>query len=176
MSDCCDSINSSPPGSSVHGISQARILEWVAIAFSRGSSPTRDQARVPCIGGWILYRLNHQGSSESVSHSVVFSCVRLFGIPWTAACRAPLSMGFYSPLRRLERAVIPFSRGSSQFRDGTQVSCIAGGFFTIWATRGPWGRYAKCSKSEEDKYYMITLICEILKRKSKTRSQIQRTD
>ena len=33
----------SPPGSSVHGISQARILEWVAISFSRGSSQPRDQ-------------------------------------------------------------------------------------------------------------------------------------
>ena len=32
----CDSMDCSPPGSSVHGISQARILEWVGIAFSRG--------------------------------------------------------------------------------------------------------------------------------------------
>ena len=34
----CDLINCSPPGSSVHGIFQARIREWVAVAFSRGSS------------------------------------------------------------------------------------------------------------------------------------------
>ena len=34
----CDPVDCSPPGSSVHGISQARILEWVAISFSRGSS------------------------------------------------------------------------------------------------------------------------------------------
>ena len=34
----CDPMNYGPPGSSVHGISQARILEWVAIPFSRGSS------------------------------------------------------------------------------------------------------------------------------------------
>ena len=38
MSDSCDPMNCSPPGSSVHGISQERILEWVAISFSRGSS------------------------------------------------------------------------------------------------------------------------------------------
>ena len=37
-----DPMDCSPPGSSVHGISQARILEWVAIAFSRGSSQPRD--------------------------------------------------------------------------------------------------------------------------------------
>ena len=37
--------------------------------------------------------------------------------------------------RILEWVAVPFSRGSSQSRDGTQVSHIAGGFFTIWATR-----------------------------------------
>ena len=41
----------SPPGSSVHGILQARILEWVAIPFSRGSSQPRDQTWVSCIAG-----------------------------------------------------------------------------------------------------------------------------
>ena len=47
-----------PPGSSVHGIFQARILEWVAISSSRGSSQPRDRAHVSfssCIGRWILY-------------------------------------------------------------------------------------------------------------------------
>ena len=43
------------PGSSVHFIFQARILEWVAISFSRGSSPPRDQIRVSCISRQILY-------------------------------------------------------------------------------------------------------------------------
>ena len=38
----CDLVDCSPPGSSVHGILQARILGWVAILFSRGSSPPRD--------------------------------------------------------------------------------------------------------------------------------------
>ena len=42
----CDPLDCSPPGSSVLGISQARILEWVAIAFSRGSSLTMDEAWV----------------------------------------------------------------------------------------------------------------------------------
>ena len=42
-------MDSSPPGSSVHGISQARILEWVAISFSRGSSWPRDRTQVSCI-------------------------------------------------------------------------------------------------------------------------------
>ena len=45
----------SPPGSSVHGIPQARILEWVSIPFSRGCSRLRDWTFVSCIGRWILY-------------------------------------------------------------------------------------------------------------------------
>ena len=39
------------PGSSVHGIFQARVLEWVAVSFSRGSSRPRDQTRVSCTAG-----------------------------------------------------------------------------------------------------------------------------
>ena len=49
----CDPTDCSPPGSSVHGILQARILEWVVISFSRGSSQPRDQTlqAVSCIMG-----------------------------------------------------------------------------------------------------------------------------
>ena len=45
----CDPMDSSLPGSSVHWILQAGILEWVAISFSRGYSRPRDQTQVPCI-------------------------------------------------------------------------------------------------------------------------------
>ena len=45
----CDPVDCSPPGSSVHGILQASVLEWVAISFSRGSSQPRDRTRVSCI-------------------------------------------------------------------------------------------------------------------------------
>ena len=47
----CDPMDCSPPGSSVHGILQARILEWVAISFSRGSFWSRHQTQVSCIAG-----------------------------------------------------------------------------------------------------------------------------
>ena len=46
-----DPVDCNPPGSSVHGILQARRLEWVAIPFSRGSSQPRDQTHVSCIAG-----------------------------------------------------------------------------------------------------------------------------
>ena len=48
-------MDCSPPGSSVHGIFQARILEWVAISFSRGSSQPRDRTRISSIGRWALW-------------------------------------------------------------------------------------------------------------------------
>ena len=50
----CDFMDCSPPGSSVHGILQARILERVAISFSRGSSQPRDWTWVSCIAGRIF--------------------------------------------------------------------------------------------------------------------------
>ena len=47
----CDPMNGSPPGSSVHGILQARLLEWLAISFSRGSSSPRNQTQISHIAG-----------------------------------------------------------------------------------------------------------------------------
>ena len=57
----CDPMDCSPAGSSVQGILQARMLEWVAISFSRESSALRDQAWVSC--RQILYCLSHQEST-----------------------------------------------------------------------------------------------------------------
>ena len=62
------------------------------------------------------------------------SCVWLFAIPWTVACKSSLSMGFLKA-RILEWVAMPSFRGSSQPRDQTRVSCIAGRFFTVWAIR-----------------------------------------
>ena len=64
----CDPIDSSPPGSSVPGILQARTLEWVAISFSNA---WKWKVKVKSL-----------------------SCVQLFATPWTAAYQASLSMGF----------------------------------------------------------------------------------
>ena len=60
----CNHMDCSPPGSSAHGISQTRILEWVVISFSRASSWPRDQVSCgSCIGRWILY---HWASWEAL--------------------------------------------------------------------------------------------------------------
>ena len=60
------------PGFSVHGISRARILEWVAISFSRGSSQPRDGTHVSCICRWIIYHW----ATRVVKHFTWFiSCI-----------------------------------------------------------------------------------------------------
>ena len=74
-----------PPGFYVHAISQAEILEWVAVFFSRGSSQPRDQTHVSCFGRQILYPCG--------GGLVTKSCPTL-ATPWTVAHQAPLSMGF----------------------------------------------------------------------------------
>ena len=67
----CDPLDYSPPGSSVHGILQARILEWIAVSSSRGSSRSRElNLPLLCLLHYrqILYLLSHQGSP------VLFGC------------------------------------------------------------------------------------------------------
>ena len=95
----CDPKDSSPPGSSVHGISQVRILEWVAISSSRGSSSPRDGTHLSCgscIDRQNLYHWALQGTyyhNSSSSSLVAKSCPTLV-TPWAVAFQAPLSMGF----------------------------------------------------------------------------------
>ena len=65
---CClvfwDPVDCSLPGSSAHGISQEKILEWVAISFSRGSFQPRGHTRVCCIGRWVL---NHRATWRALT-------------------------------------------------------------------------------------------------------------
>ena len=88
----------SPPGSSIHGIFQARILEWLAISFSRGSSQLRDRTQDSHTSGR-LFHLSHlgifilslRGNYMSVVAVQSHSCVQIFVTPWTAAHQASLS-------------------------------------------------------------------------------------
>ena len=89
----CDPMDCSLPDSSVRGIFQARVLEWVPISFSRGSSRPKDRIRascISCIGRQILYH------STTMKYLKVksFSRVRLFATPWTVAYQAPQSVEF----------------------------------------------------------------------------------
>ena len=67
----CSPMDCSPPGSSVHGILQAKILEWVAMPFSRVSPQPRVRTHVSyvsCIGKQVLYHQCHLGSLEQGQH------------------------------------------------------------------------------------------------------------
>ena len=84
----CDPVDCSLPGSSVHGILQARILEWVAIPFSRGSSQPRDQTLISYVsslaGRFFTTSATWEDIGSSIKHSnfVLFEqCV--FGLSWT---------------------------------------------------------------------------------------------
>ena len=66
----CNPIDCSLLGSSVHGISQAKILEWVAIPFSRGPSQPKDQTLISCLGRQILY---HWATLEAHTLSFTFA-------------------------------------------------------------------------------------------------------
>ena len=125
--------------SSVHGISHARILDWMAISLSRGSSQPRDWTHVSYIGRWILYH-TAQGKWKWKS----LSPVTLFVTPWTIrpdqSCPTLCNpMNCSTPgheirqAREVEWVAIPFSRRSLQPRHQTQVFCIAGRFSTNWS-------------------------------------------
>ena len=74
----CDPMDCSPPGSSVHGMLQARILEWVAMPSSRGSSQPRDQTQSltsPALAGMF----STTSVTWKVSHFCTHFKIRLFG-------------------------------------------------------------------------------------------------
>ena len=145
----CDCMDYSLSGSSVHRILQARILEWVTMPSSRESSwPTSsvspalqadslplDPPGKPKIPHVVEKVSLCATIRESVKWKVkvIQSCLTLCN---HMNCSPPGS-SVHGILQAtiLEWVVVPFSRGSSQPRDWTQVSCIAGGFFTVWATR-----------------------------------------
>ena len=76
MSDSCDPMDCRPPGSSVHGVLQARILEWVAISFSRGSSWPREYSQL-YKNSWLTI---FQAYSKMIicTHTQTFFCRCLF--------------------------------------------------------------------------------------------------
>ena len=99
---------------------------------------------------WCMLKLENHSFNPYVSILSHFNHVLTLCIPWTVGHQAPLSMGFsvhgILQTRILECVAMPSSRGSSQPRDWTRVSSIAGGFFTDWTTREPPGKtFNPCS-------------------------------
>ena len=110
-----DPMDCDPPGSSVHGISAARILEWIAISFSRASCPPRDLLH------WQAgsLPLRHQGTGNSESHSVGSDSLQPHGLysPWN------------SPGQNTGVGSLSLLQGISPTQKLNRISSIAG-FFT----------------------------------------------
>ena len=90
----CDPMDWSLPGTSIHGILQARMLECVAISFSRGSSQPRDQNCISCVS-CIVRQIFYHSASWEVSWKLQFKCSLLHlvnvGTVDTAPSAVPLS-------------------------------------------------------------------------------------
>ena len=91
----CDPMDCSPPGSSVHEIFQARILQWVAISFSRGSSQPRDRTQVSCAAGRCF---TDRAAREAPYSLLIRDLVRL-GVH----CLCLLVLNTYQKKKKLEK-------------------------------------------------------------------------
>ena len=108
VSSLCDPMDYSLPGSSLHGILQERILEWVSIPFSRGSSPPRDQIHVSCISGrffiiWATSKAPQKGVQNSnADHTTVMwsQASVLAHTKWQYRTRRPSVLSpFHDPIQ-----------------------------------------------------------------------------
>ena len=114
----CDPVDCSPPGFSVHGIFQARILEWGAVP-----SPIYIACMLSCF-------------------SYAWLCASL----WTVACQAPLSIGFSSKSTRLGCHAL--LQGFFPTQGLSQGSCTVGRFFTTEPPGKPIGLQSKHQKNQ----------------------------
>ena len=105
MSNSCDPMDCSLTGSSVHGIYQARILEWIAISFSRGSSRPRNWNQVSCIAS----RFFTNWAMREALYSVIQLCPTLCNSIDCSSLGSPVHGIF--PARILEWTAISSSRG-----------------------------------------------------------------
>ena len=93
-SSSSSSMACSPPGYSVHGISQVRILEWVAVSFS-GDLPNPRIEPVSCIGRWVLY---HQATWEAHTPWITYAFIPDLLVPgWNHSIYSHLNLTSLAP-------------------------------------------------------------------------------
>ena len=106
----CGPIDCGLPGSSPHGVFQAKILEWIPVPYSRGSSRPEDQIRVSgisCIGRQILYHQCHLEAQVLIDHRILYTIVRL---PWWSDGKESACMQCWRPGFSPQVGKIPWRR------------------------------------------------------------------
>ena len=137
----CNPMDCSQPGSSVHGILQARVLEWVAIPFSRGSSQPRDWTRLGLLNcRHILYCLNHQGSPtlKPFPRSLFFLLPLSPLITLLPTHEAQLSSGYI----HLTTPILHIHQIQKTLRSPNSWECWQK---QTWSLN--WGQFKKCYKN-----------------------------
>ena len=124
----------SPPGSSVLGISQTRILEWVVISFSRGFSQPKDGTHMSCIGRWILYHWDTRKAFVIVCFVLVTELCLTLCDPVDYSLPEPSVHGTLQA-RILESVAESFTRGSFDPGIEPRSLALASGLSAYWVTR-----------------------------------------
>jgi len=181
----CNSMDCSLPASSAHGILQTRMLEWVAIPFSRKSSQPRNPTQVSCNAGrFFSVWVTREAPKEVVVPNIMqlFCCCCLVAQPCPTLCDcvncSPPGFPVHGihQARILEWVDLSFSRGSSLFRDQICIACLGRQILYLWATRHSIIKMNNCdsvelrwmnlepviksevSQKEKNKYHILTHI------------------
>ena len=126
----------SPPGSSVHGILQARILKWVVISFSRGSSQPRDRTLVSCISGRLF---NDWAIREFQIYIYVHT--HTHGFPTDSVGKESASNARLLPAKYKTQVWLLGQVNPVEKETATHSSILMGKFHGRWslASYSPWG-------------------------------------
>ena len=144
----CEPMDCRPPGSSVHEVSQARVLEWVAVAFSRGSSWSRDQTQVSYLAGRFF-------TTESPGTPIIQESFPE-GKNWTRDQKETLyirgktkSILRDSIYLKYEEIIIQkaYTRKGTIFTKGKKVKLALGSYKAIIQARRQWNMTAKDSRT-----------------------------
>ena len=126
------------PGSSVHRISQARALEWIAISFSSGSSWPRDQTCISCTGRWIL---SHWATKEAPTQRQKEHAKVYVKVLWALCSSSVLNILIL--LQRTVCIVKCIARGVTRDYGGVTVSGMQRFSFARWGLlwKDGWWRW-----------------------------------
>ena len=154
-------MDCSLPGYSVHGILQARVLEWVVISFSRGSSQPRD--RTALAGGFFTTRATWEAPEEGNKPEIFYCCSLLSSLQDGGAAGtaqgAPVSSMLGTPLAQLAtfprpaqgppRSTSPPQQADHLHSQGLPITLTHG----VWGTpspRLPWSYFRRIYSKQED--------------------------